>query len=77
MRAKPGNLKVLDKYFDKGKNFVMTQEEYEKETDGILSKDLNYIKNRSALSRKALERGFYIEVEPIEIKPMRIIFRKK
>ncbi len=44
MRAKKGNLEVLNKYFDTEKDFKLTQEEYEKQTGGRLSNNLNYIK---------------------------------
>ena len=77
MRAKPGDLNVLDKYFDAGKDFEMTQEEFEKQTNGKLSKDLNYIKTKSALAKRTKTKGFYIEIEPLEIKPMKIHFKKK
>lgn len=77
MRAKKGDLEVLNKYFDTEKDFKLTQEEYEKQTGGRLSNNLNYIKNRSALAEKANNRGFYLEIKPLEIKPMEIYFRKK
>ena len=77
MRAKTGNLDALDKYFDAGKDFTMTQEEYEKVTVGSLSKNLSYVKNGSALSKRAKSKGYYIEIEPLEIKPMTIHFKKK
>ena len=76
MRAKPGNLSKLDKYFTEGKNFEFTKEEYEKITGGILSKDLNYIQKKSALSMKAKENGFIIEIKPVEVNPMKICFKK-
>ena len=77
MRAKPGNLKTLDKYFDTGKDFSMTQEELEKVTVGSLSKNLSYVKNSSALAKRAKSKGYYIDIEPLEIKPMTIHFKKK
>lgn len=77
MRAKTGNLNALDKYFEAGKDFTMTQEEYEKITFGSLSKNLSYVKNSSALSKRAKSKGYYIEIEPLEIKPMRIHFKRE
>ena len=76
MRAKPGNLEVLDKYFASGKDFELTQEELEKETGGKISQDLNYLKKKSALSKKAKKSGFSVDVIPAEVKPMKICFRK-
>lgn len=76
MRAKRGNLDVLNKYFDRGKEFELTQEEYEKETNGILSTDSYYLTHNSALARKSKSKGFYIEIKPMEFKPMKICFKK-
>ena len=77
MRAKPGNLEALDEYFDAEEDFDMTQEELEKVTVGRLSKNLNYIKNSSALAKRAKLKGYYIEIEPLEVKPMTIHFKRK
>ena len=77
MRAKPGNLHNLDKYFDDGNDFEFTKEEYEKITGAIISNDLNYMKKKSALAKKAKENGFTLEIKPIEVNPMRIYFKKK
>ena len=77
MRAKPGNLHNLDKYFDDGNDFEFTKEEFEKITGAIISNDLNYMKKKSALAKKAKENGFTLEIKPIEVNPMRIYFKKK
>ena len=75
-RAKCGDIGKLSKYFNKGKDFVLTQEKYEEITGGILSKNIYYIEKQSKLSRVAKENNYTIEVEPIEVKPMKIFFKK-
>lgn len=77
MRAKPGNLENLKKFFEKDEEFELTKEEYEKITGGILSKDLRYIKNKSKLSRFTNSQNFYLEIIPLEVKPMIIRFKKR
>ncbi len=77
MRGKAGNLNNLDELFNLGKDFELSKEEIEKQTNGILSSNLSYLKNNSALAKKAKANGYYLEIEPIEIKPMKIRFRKK
>ena len=55
----------------------MTQEELEKLTVGSLSKNLSYVKNSSALAKRAKSKGYYIDIEPLEIKPTTIHFKKE
>lgn len=76
MRAKPGDLHKLDKYFSDGKDFEFTKEEYEKVTGASMSKNINYMQKNSALARKAQKSGFIIEIRPIEVNPMKIYFKK-
>lgn len=76
-RSKPGNLKKLDKYFETGKDFELTQDEYERLTGGLLSNNLNYVKNKSKLARTANEKNFYIEIIPVKVSPLKILFKKK
>ena len=52
MRAKPGNLKELDKYFDFEKDYDMTEDELEKVTFGSLSKNLYYVKKQFSFAKK-------------------------
>lgn len=65
-------LENLEQLFKKGKNFSLTDAEYEKKTGVMLPKDKSYLKNRSALAKKAKEAGFVVDV--IE---KQVVFRKK
>ena len=76
MRAKPGKLENLDKYFNNGKDFEFTKEEYEKITGSVVSQNLNYMKKKSALAKVAMKKGYVIEIEPIKVIPMKIYFKK-
>lgn len=76
MRAKPGKLENLDPLFDRKVDFVLTKEELENITKGILSKDPSYIVNKSALSAVAKKKGYRIRIqEPVHIE-MKVIFEK-
>ena len=69
--GKRPKLENLEGLFEKGVRFELTDAQYEKKTGIPLPKGKSYIKNRSALSRFAADRGFGIEV--IE---KRVIFSK-
>lgn len=56
------NLKALTSLFESGKNFELTDAQYEKKTGVPLPKDKNYIIKKSALSREADKYGFCLEV---------------
>lgn len=71
MKGHP-KLENLDRYFDKGEDFSLTDAQYEKAVGIPLPKDKSYLKNRSALAKKCSEKGYAIEV--IEKK---VIIRKK
>lgn len=75
-RGKCGNLDKLSTFFEKGIDFTLSQEEYEKITGGILSENKSYIKNQSALSKITREKGYFIEIEPMQITPMKLHFKK-
>ena len=60
--AKKPNLQGLESFFEKGKDFRLTDSEYEKLTGTMLPKNSSYLKNRSALARKAESEGYSIEV---------------
>lgn len=61
MSKKP-NLKSLEILFGKGKDFELTDAQYEKETGSPLPKNKYYILHNSALARKAGEHGYSLEV---------------
>lgn len=71
MGRKP-ELKNLDHFFDKEREFSLTDAQYEKAVGIPLPKDKHYLINQSALAKKCAERGFAIEV--IEKK---VIIRKR
>ena len=76
--GKHPNLNELEYLFEKGVDFHLTAREYEKKTGILLPKDQNYIKNRSALARRAAEHGF--EITEIQEKPVierTVYFKKK
>ena len=60
--AKKPNLQGLESYFGKGKDFRLTDAKYEKLTGAMLPKNSSYLKNRSALARRAESEGYYIEL---------------
>lgn len=55
--AKHPKLEALDMLFDSGKNFELTDEQYEKRTGVMLPKRAYYLMNGSALARRAKEKG--------------------
>ena len=61
MSKKP-NLNGLEAYFTKGKNFSLTDAEYEKITGAMLPKNISYLRNNSALAKKARLEGYKVEV---------------
>ena len=60
--AKQPRLETLDSLFDSGKDFELTETQYEKKTGATLPKGTYYLKNNSALAKKAKEKGYSIEV---------------
>ena len=48
--------------FNSGKNFGLTDAQYEKKTGVPLPKDTNYLKKRSALANAARENGYQLDV---------------
>lgn len=70
--SKNPNLKSLENLFEKGKDFELTDTQYEKKTGAALPKNKYYILHNSALARKASEYGYSLEV--IEKK---VLIKKK
>lgn len=60
--ARNPDLTKLNKLFEAGKDFELSDAEYEKLTKKRLPKDKYYLQNRSALSRKCAELGYSLEV---------------
>ena len=56
--------KIIKLYylFDKGENFRLTDSQYEKKTGAPLPKDKYYTCNKSAIARKAREKGYKIKI---------------
>lgn len=76
--AKHPNLNELDYLFEEGTDFQLTDRIYEEKTGVPLPKDKSYIKNRSALANRALEKGFIIaDVKDTPIIERTIILKKK
>ncbi len=70
MGKKP-DLIQLENLFESGKDFELTDAQYEKKTGAPLPKDKNYILKRSALAKKAKEYNYSLEVIEKEV-----IFKK-
>lgn len=63
--AKRPKLDEVEKLLSQNKaQFSLTDEKYEKLTGTALPKDKNYLQRRSALCRKAAEKGYRISVQP-------------
>lgn len=61
--GKHPKLENLDAIFDKGKDFSLTDAQYEKKVGIPLPKGIDYLLNRSALARKCREKGYTITVK--------------
>lgn len=70
--AKHPKLENLDVLFDSGKDFELTDEQYEKETGAPLPKKTYYLITGSALAKKAKDKGYQLDL--IE---KRVILTKK
>lgn len=70
MSKKP-NLKSLESFFEKGKDFELTDAQYEKKTGAPLPKGKSYTTKKSALAKEANCHGYFLEV--IEKK---VLFKK-
>ena len=70
--ARNPDLAKLNKLFEAGTDFELSDAEYEKLTKKRLPKDKYYLLNRSALSRKCAEFGYSMEL--IE---KRVIIKKR
>ena len=58
------NLDSIVKRLDEGKDFFITRVDYIKETGVDIPQDRRYTENRSAIAKKAHERGYSIKVVP-------------
>ena len=55
------------KQLDAGETFSLTNSQYKKSTGLDIPKDISYLVNRSAVAKKARERGYKIVVREKEI----------
>lgn len=55
-------LDALNGLFGSGKDFELTDEQYEKKTGAPLPKSSYYLLNGSALARRAKENGYRLEL---------------
>lgn len=60
--AKNPKMEEIEKLLKKGKDFELTDAQYEKKTGAPLPKDIYYLKNHSALAKRASEAGYEIRV---------------
>ena len=76
--GKHPDLSKLDDLFEQGTDFQLTGALYEERTGAVLPKNKSYIKNGSALARKALKYGFEIsEVQEKAVIVKTVYFKKK
>ena len=61
MRSSP-TFQEIDKMFAKGKDFELTDAQYEKLTGTPLPKDKYYLSNRSAIAKHAKKNDYFIKV---------------
>lgn len=57
------NLSAIDALLSAGKNFALTEKQYQKETLATMPKDFYYLKNRSAVAKLAKRHGFKIVIQ--------------
>ena len=72
--SKP-KLDGLETLFKRGKDFSLTDAQYKDKTGTCLPKDKSYLRNKSALSKRAHENGYTIEV--VEIVERKVLFHKE
>lgn len=75
--GKHPDLDTLDQLFEKGCDFQITGKEYEAMTGVPLPQGKSYIKNSSALARKAAGKGYTIvdvQEKPVIVKT--VYFKK-
>lgn len=76
--GKHPDLDKLDYLFERGTDFRITDRLYEDKTGQSLPKDKNYLKNHSALARKAKEKGYIItELQEKPIIERTVVFKKR
>ena len=61
--GKHPKLENLDEIFDKGKDFSLTDAQYEKKVGIPFPKGVNYLLNHSALAKKCQEEGYSMTVQ--------------
>jgi len=72
------NLKALDGLFDKGKDFQLTNTQYEERVGAKLPKDGYYLRKKSLLAARAKEKGYVItEVKEKAVIERVVCFRKE
>jgi len=75
--GKRPDLDALNYLFENGNDFQITGKLYEEKAGAPLPKDKNYIIKKSALAKKAREKGF--EIIKVEEKPVieKTVYLKK
>lgn len=73
--SKIPKIKGLDDLFASGKTFELTESQYEMKTGAPFPKDPIYLRNRSAIAKRARQNGYEIEVT--EVIEKKVICRKK
>lgn len=68
--ARP-NFEKLEKQFERGDDFELTNQQYKSRTGTDFPKDKSYAERKSAVARKAGEYGYQIVVIP-----QKILFKK-
>ena len=70
--AKNPNLDSISKRMEKGESFTFTRAQYIRETGADIPQNKSYTEKRSAVARKAREKGYKVEVIPEIIKFIKI-----
>lgn len=69
--AKKPNLKLLHKLFEQGRNFSLTEAQYEEKTGARLPKQSSYLLKSSALAKACKENGYSLRLQE------KIVFMEK
>ena len=57
------NLDFMDKFFDKGESFQLTDKEYENGAGINLPQNSSYLLNKSALAKKCKAHGYKLRLQ--------------
>lgn len=69
--AKHPDLSQIDDIMQKGDNFSVSGEEYERLTGAPLPKDDSYLQKKSAVAKRAKDAGFQIKVSYEAVRTVR------